>query len=143
VVVLALANLGSDRYHPGSLVLVLVRGSKHTWLGIQRRKRRAGPGPGADTGKRAARSGRPLVLLYMVVKSLSSSVSCAGVNSWVDLYNDHGSAGSGWCVGAEESRSAGQLKLQQGSQAGFCSDCHCSSRFAVSSVDEVWLRVLL
>jgi hypothetical protein len=33
------ANLGSDRYHPGSLVLV--RGSKHTWLGIQRRKRRA------------------------------------------------------------------------------------------------------
>jgi hypothetical protein len=48
-----LANLGSDRYHPGSLVLVLVRGSKHTWLGIQRRKRRA-------TRKRAARSGRPL-----------------------------------------------------------------------------------
>jgi hypothetical protein len=65
------------------------------------------------------------------------SVSCAGVNSWVDLYNDHGSAGSGWCAGAEESRSVCQLsKLQQvwlvSLQLGF----------AVSSVDEpeVWLR---
>jgi hypothetical protein len=79
-----LANLGSDRYHPGSLA-----------------------------------SERPVLvvrwgLLSMVVRSLSLSVSCAGVNSWVDLYNDHGSAGSGWCAGSEESRSVGQLKLQQG-----------------------------
>jgi hypothetical protein len=36
-----------------------------------------------DTGKRAARSGRPLGLLSMNVGSLSLSVSCAGVNSWV------------------------------------------------------------
>ena len=79
-----LANLGSDRYHPGSLA-----------------------------------SERPVLvvrwgLLSMVVRSLSLSVSCAGVNSWADLYNDHGSAGSGWCARAEESKSVGQLKLQQG-----------------------------
>jgi hypothetical protein len=83
-----LANLGSDGYHPGSLA-----------------------------------SERPVLvvrwgLLSMVVRSLSLSVSCAGVNSWADLYNDHrlGSAGSGWCARAEESKIVGQhwQRLQQG-----------------------------
>ena len=53
-----LTNLSSDRYLPGSLA-----------------------------------SERPVLvvcwgLLSMVVRSLSLSVSCAGVNSWLDLYND-------------------------------------------------------
>ena len=79
-----LANVGSDRYHPGSLA-----------------------------------SERPVLvvrwgLLSMFVRSLSLSVSCAGVNSWADLYNDHGSAGSGWCARAEESKIVGQQRLQQG-----------------------------
>jgi hypothetical protein len=114
-----LAKLGSDRYHPGSLA-----------------------------------SERPVLvvrwgLLFMVERSLSLSVNSAGVNSWVDIYNDHGSVGSGWCARAEESRSAGQLKLQQGS--GFVVIASCGHGtgvtaalgFAVLSVDEVWLRGLL
>jgi hypothetical protein len=83
------------------------------------------------TGKRAVSSGRPLgialheckivVLVCQLRRWCEQLGTTRGLLVVVDLYSDHGSAGSGWCAGAEESRSAGQLKLQQGS--GSCNDC--------------------
>jgi hypothetical protein len=59
------------------LPLVLVRGSKHTWLGIQRRKRRralvqtgSASGTGTGSARRASASG-PLALALVVVAALA------------------------------------------------------------------------
>jgi hypothetical protein len=81
-----LANLGSDRYHPGSLAserpVLVVR-----WGLLSKVVRSLSPLSQAVTG------------------TGSCAGPCVNLNScqWVDLYNDHGTAGSGCCAGASSS----------------------------------------